>query len=262
VNPDATRCRRASYTSSAPATATFNDSTGACMGIVTRSSHPASTSSVNPGPSPPTNSNTRPPQSSASGFLPPRGTDAMVFSPNLRAHASSAFGCTPDATGSRRMLPMLPRTAFQANGCADAPHTTAPVAPPASAARSSAPRLPGSCTSTGATTNASEWRQISVGCVGVRVTMATIPDGVRTGLSAPITGSVTAMTSTPSDSRSAASSATSASLSACCEETATCSNVKPAVRASCTRCTPSSSSRVPSTGGLAASSRNTRTRGF
>ena len=53
---------------------------------------------------------------------------------------------------------MLPRSAFQEKGLADTPHTNAPVTPPASAARSSAPTLPGSCTSIAARMNASPVR--------------------------------------------------------------------------------------------------------
>ncbi len=60
---------------------------------------------------------------------------------------------------------MLPRSAFHENGVAEAPQTNAPVAPPASAVRISAPTLPGSWTSTAASTNACGWPQSIDGAV-------------------------------------------------------------------------------------------------
>ena len=57
--------------------------------------------------------------------------------------ARIASGAAPVTVGRRSALPMLPRSAFHENGLADAPVTNAPVAPPASADRSSAPTLPG-----------------------------------------------------------------------------------------------------------------------
>ena len=54
----------------------------------------------------------------------------------------------PPTTGSRNALPMLPRSAFHENGLADAPRHEHAGHAAASAARTSAPTLPGSCTST------------------------------------------------------------------------------------------------------------------
>ena len=86
--------------------------------------------------------------------------------------------------GRRSALPMLPRSAFHENGFADAPVTNAPVAPPASADRSSAPTLPGSWTSATASTRASGRAQRSAGACTVRRAMAAMPDGERSGLTA------------------------------------------------------------------------------
>ena len=64
-----------------------------------------------------------------------------------------ASAAEADTTGSRRLLPIDPRSAFQPNGSADAPAAIKPVAPPASATRAIAPTFPGSCTSTATTTS-------------------------------------------------------------------------------------------------------------
>ena len=90
----------------------------------------------------------------------------------------------PVTIGRRSALPMLPRSAFHENGFAEAPVTNAPVAPPASADRSSAPTLPGSCTSAIASTKASGTSHNDAGSDVVRKPMAAIPDGERTGLTA------------------------------------------------------------------------------
>ncbi len=70
-----------------------------------------------------------------------------------RASATAASAVMPATIGSRSALPIDPRSAFQPNGSADAPAATTPVAPAASATRTIAPRLPGSCTSTATTTS-------------------------------------------------------------------------------------------------------------
>jgi len=70
-----------------------------------------------------------------------------------RAASSASSAVTPATIGSRSALPIDPRSAFQLNGLADTPAATMPVAPAASATRTIAPTLPGSCTSTATTIN-------------------------------------------------------------------------------------------------------------
>ncbi len=159
--------------------------------MVTRSSAAAATSSGSPPPSPPTNSTAGTVQSMAAGLLPPRGTAAIVRTPCSPARRSTSPACSPKPTGTRNALPMLPRSAFHPNGFAEAPHTQTAVASSASAARTMAPTLPGSCTCTGATISARASSSTS-GANGLsRAIIATIPDGVFTGLIAAITGSET-----------------------------------------------------------------------
>ena len=198
----------------------------------------------------------------SSGARPPRATDATVRVP--AAWMQSTIIQTSDAlaTGRRMLLPMLPRSAFHENGCADAPLTTTPVTPPASAARISAPRLPGSCTSMATRVNPFRVFQTAVASIGVRRAIATMPEGDRTGLMAAKTRSGALTTGTPAASSARATSASSVSSVSLDAATATDSKSSRAACASRTRCTPSSSSRAPFASASLASSRYVRTIGL
>ena len=113
------------------------------------------------------------------------------------------------AIGIRSALPMLPRTAFHENGFADAPETSTPVTPPASAARINPPRLPGSWTSAATRVNPLSVRLMVPASNDVRRAMATMPDGDRTGLIAAKTESLTVKTGAPADSSARARSPSS-----------------------------------------------------
>src|ERR1700754_2642305 len=119
----------------AAATATFNDSTGGVIGMVTRASQAATTAADNPGPSPPNSSATGPCHGTESGSAPPRATAAIVRTPALARHATAASTGIDATVGTRSALPMLPRSALHENGLADAPLASAPVIPAASPAR-------------------------------------------------------------------------------------------------------------------------------
>ena len=94
--------------------------------------------------------------------------------------------------GSRNALPMAPRTAFHPNGSAPPGVVTTPVAPPASAARMMAPRLPGSWMSAAPTSSAVACCMRSpVAAWRGRAASATMPVGVRTGLIASSTERLT-----------------------------------------------------------------------
>ena len=108
----------------------------------------------------------------------------MTFVFVFRMSCMTASVETLRATGRRSTLPMLPRTAFHANGFADSPATMMPVTPPASATRISAPRLPGSWTSMTTSANRRACSRMASTVVGWRCTIATMPLGVRTGLMA------------------------------------------------------------------------------
>ena len=89
-------------------------------------------------------------------------------------------------TGSRSALPIDPRRAFQPNGSAP-PTTTTPLAPPASAARITAPVFPGFCTSSRPSTSAGFALVVDSNVALRSLAIATRPLGEDTGLSARIT---------------------------------------------------------------------------
>ena len=112
------------------------------------------------------------------------------------------------------------------------------------------------------TTNACGCPQMIAGAVTLRRTMAAMPDGDFTGLSAANTLSSAATTSIADALervRELAPPRPGASLDAATTST---SNTAPAACASRTRCAPSSSMRSPVGSGSSASARNVRTMGF
>src|SRR5262245_23198906 len=174
-----------------------------------------------------------------------------------RRASPKAVSTVAVVTGSRRLLPIDPRSAFHPNGSADAPAAIIPVAPPASATRAIAPRLPGSCTSAAATTSGT-WPAKTRSSTGAgRAASATMPSAERTGLIASITLSDTMAISTWSRVNSVTSDATSR-RSCAAGVTARCRMPTPALRASLTRCAPSSSTTSPSSPRAAARYRGTR----
>ena len=159
--------------------------------------------------------------------------------------------------GSRRALPIEPRSAFQLKGSADCPAAIRPEAPAASATRTIAPRLPGSCTSDATTTSgldvesprperpsAGLWpgvtKRRAALAVGRRAS-ATSALGDLTGLTAAITGAVATTTSTPAASRRWRIGARSSRRSRASCSTMASVNRGLRASASLTRCGPSSS---------------------
>ncbi len=137
-----------------------------------------------------------------------------------------------------------------------------PLMPPASAVRTSAPTLPGSCTSIATSTSAFDTEQTSLADAGRRVAIAMRPDGVRTGLIAAKTASGACTTSTPELSSICATRPSSVSDAIRDAETAASSKEWPDSCASRTRCTPSRSTRAPVESAESASERNRVTVGF
>ncbi len=160
----------------------------------------------------------------------------------VRARASaSAWAVSGSiATGNRSALPIDPRSAFQPNGLALMPAAITPPAPPASATRTMAPTLPGSCTSAAMTTSA----ELAVDRVppswAGRSPMATSWLGDRTGLMASITGAAPATMGMPRLAISSRMATTSDRPTASDETTAWRTGML-AASASDTRWVPSSS---------------------
>ena len=151
-----TRCRCASYRTSAAATAALSDSTGGSIGIVTRSSAVLEQVAGQSG-----------------AFAADRERQWRRAGPRRRADPAAARHRRDDSaavcarvriassprrltiTGRRRALPIEPRSAFQPNGIGRSPGGEQPRgARRLGHARPCAPRLPGSCTSHATTTSA------------------------------------------------------------------------------------------------------------
>src|SRR5262245_33238091 len=243
---------------SAAAIATLSDSTGARIGIVIRASLASISEAGRPGPSPPSRMPQGACRSQWGRGVPPRGTVAKIRSPSARARCiTSGSGCLA-ATGSLKVLPIAPRSAFQPNGSAQASPATTPVAPQASAARIMAPTLPGSCTSLRSSTSCGPRARTSATVAGDRLAIATTPEGRCTGLIAARTASGTTIALAPALCTRAASVVSRPCVRR--SANATTSIDAPALTASSTRCSPSSSihSWLPAR----ASSRKRLTTGF
>ena len=162
---------------SAAAMATFSDSTGGRIGIVTVSLAAARASPEMPAPSPPRTIAVGPRRSTRGSGAPPRGTAAIRRTRASRAAAITSCSVPRAATGTRKVPPIAPRSAFHPKGLADPSIVTMPLAPQAAAVRTIAPTLPGSWrparTSTSCRAPAKAARR-SGGCV---CAMATTPDG-------------------------------------------------------------------------------------
>jgi len=161
-----------------------------------------------------------------------RGGDSRVQRFDRRSHRN----------GNPLVGLLDPRRAFHPNGSAQAPAAMTLVAEPASAARTIAPRLPGSWTSLAITTSGAGPAYRSAASGNGRRARATIVLGDRTGLSAAITCGVATATSTPARS-SCAVSVRMSSRSSAVETTAACSMGTAAARASASRWGPSRSNK-------------------
>ena len=155
------------------------------------SSAPRSTSAGTPCPSPPRTRHVGCVRSTASGRTPSRGSSATTCSPRAcdRGHELARPRRRERRAGGRRCP--SPRAAPSSpSGSAEAPTATRPVPPAASAVRTSAPTLPGSCTSVTATTSAGAGAKMRSRAGAGRRASATTPEGVRTGLAACSTSAV------------------------------------------------------------------------
>ena len=190
---------------------------------------------------------------------PSRGTAATMRQPPVREASTASSAATPATIGKRSALPIDPRSAFHPKGLAEAPAAMMPVAPAASATRTIAPTLPGSCTSTATTINGTPRPKSCAVPTAGRSASATIALGDRTGLIASMTLAETSVTSTPC-SPSAEMSACRSPVSIDADVTAAICTVMPALTASPTRCAPSRS-MTPSAAPRAAS-RKRATSGF
>ena len=194
-----------------PATATLSDSTGGAIGIVTRSSHWATTSSDSPGPSPPRSSATGPVQSMSSGARPSRGDRCdRSRAGRLDAVARSSDVGRPSRPAAAVRCPCCRAAPSTRTGCADAPQTSDAGDAAGFGRANQRAEIAGILHVDGDEDEpvraCSRWRSASI---GVRRAMATMPDGERTGLMAAKTVSVTLKTGTPSASSARASSPSS-----------------------------------------------------
>ncbi len=225
------------------------------MGIVTRSSTSASTSGGRPLPSAPIKNSVGPSKWASTGSRPPRGTAATIRQRAWRAPESNSSRTGARQVGRRKALPIDPRRAFHPNGSADRPAAATPLAPPASATRTMAPRFPGSCTLTAATTSGDRPANAVAARSAGRSASATTALGDRTGLSASMTEAEATATSTSRASRRDRSAALRSTASVAM---VTWRSTAPASRASCTRRCPSTSRSDPWAPRAAARYRATR----
>ena len=152
-------------------------------------------------PSPPSTMATGPVNEKSGSGVPSRGTVATIETPCSRSRASVApVGCLV-AIGTRNVLPMAPRSAFQPNGSAVPSAATRPVAPQPSAARTMAPTFPASWTPCRITMSCGAKAITSSREAAVARASATKPVGCLTGLMAAITCDGTPTTSAPARSR-------------------------------------------------------------
>ena len=152
------RWRAASYNKMLPATAAFSESMpaaasgAAACGMRTAASAERTSSGGRPAPSLPTRSAAGPRQSASHGARLRTHPDDAAYTrtPATRSCASRIGVATPRRMGRRSAAPADARSALGPNGFAvpmpPAEQAAAPVAPKASAVRTSAPTLPGSCT--------------------------------------------------------------------------------------------------------------------
>ena len=163
------------------ATAALSDSTGARIGIVTRTSAAATMPSGRPGAFAADEQRSGPREV---GVVQRRAAARRRRDDRARRAAGRRATRRADvvraAIGSRSALPIEPRSAFQPNGSRRARRsTTTPVAPAASAARTIAPTLPG-ILHVGQRTTTSARRAAprrALEPAGATRAMATTPDG-------------------------------------------------------------------------------------
>ena len=115
------------------------------------------------------------------------GDVATIAHPSCLACLSVPRVSMVSATGSRKVVPIEPRSAFQLYGSAELWSTITPALPAATAERMMAPRFPGSCTASGMTMKSfSSEKMMFSDDIGLWEPNATILEGDRNGLTAAI----------------------------------------------------------------------------